>query len=290
MKRQHLWLIILILIVINFMSVAYFLGKGEPSQSEVVAQIGKDEITRQDWLNEMEGRYGKEVLDEMIDGKVIEAAGDKYDVEIDKEEIDREIKMLKSAYGTSAAALSINEDQWRKQIKDSLMLEELLTKEVSISEEKLQQYFEDNQAQYEIKDTYHLSQIVLATKEEAEQTVKELDNGSSFTAMALEKSTDTLTAAQGGDLGYVTVDDENYETIIKAAQDLKAGEWSDPVKTDEGYAIVLLQEFVEGETYSFKDVKSQIRRQMALEQMDLPVSTEPFKDEVNIETFYDGAL
>ena len=158
------------------MSVAYFLGKSEPSQSEVVAQIGKDEITRQDWLNEMEGRYGKEVLDEMIDGKVIEAAGDKYDVEIDKEEIDREIKMLKSAYGTSAAALSINEDQWRKQIKDSLMLEELLTKEVSISEEKLQQYFEDNQAQYEIKDTYHLSQIVLATKEEAEQTVKELSN------------------------------------------------------------------------------------------------------------------
>lgn len=272
------------------MTIAYFLGKSEPGQSEVVAQIGKEEITRQEWLSEMESRYGKEVLDEMIDGKVIEAAGDKYDVKINEDEIDREIKMLKSAYGSSAAALSINEEQWKQQIKDSLMLEELLTKEVTISEEKLQQYYEENQAQYEIKDTYHLSQIVLESKDEAEQTLKELDSGSSFAAMAMEKSNDTLTAAQGGDLGYVTSDNSEYQDIIKAAESLKAGEWTGPVKIDEGYVVVLLEEFIEGETFSFKDVQAQIRRQMALEQMDIPVSAELFKGEVDIETFYDEAL
>ena len=38
--------------------------------------------------------------------------------------------------------------------------------------------------------------------------------------------------------------------------------------------------------FSFKEVKSQIRRQIALEQVETPLKPESFWDEVNVEWFY----
>ncbi|MDQ0273078.1 peptidyl-prolyl cis-trans isomerase [Cytobacillus purgationiresistens] len=290
MKRQHLWLVIAGLLLINFITVAFFLGKDDKGDKEVVATIGKEKITRQDWLNEMESRYGKEVLDEMVDQKVVAAAGNKYKVKISEKEIDRELKMMKTTYGTSASALSADEDKWREQIENSLILEELLTKDVNVPEEELNQYYEDHSSQFNLNDTYHISQIVVKTEKEAQQTEKELEQGSSFSALAMERSIDSFTAVQGGDLGYVNEENEQYSALIEEAKSLKAGKWSAPIQTEEGFAIVMLHEHVKGESYSFKEVKEQIRRQIAIEQMDIPVSTQPFKDEVEIKWFYDEAI
>ncbi|MFS0594702.1 peptidyl-prolyl cis-trans isomerase [Cytobacillus horneckiae] len=290
MKRQHLWLVIIGLVLINCVTVAFFLGRGDQGVKEVVAKIGKQEITRQEWLGEMESRYGKEVLDEMIDQKVIEAAGKKYKIEISDKEIDREMKMLKTTYGTTTSALASDEEKWRKQIENSLILEELLTKDVSVPEEELDAYYEENISQFNIKDTYHLSQIVVKTEKEAKQTMDELKQGSSFSALAMEKSMDSFTAVQGGNIGYVNEENEEYAMLIDEAKDMKPGKWTNPIKTDDGFAIVMLHEHIPGETYSYKEVKNQIRRQVAIEQMDIPVSTQPFKDEVDIEWFYDEAI
>ncbi|MBU8881394.1 peptidyl-prolyl cis-trans isomerase [Bacillus sp. FJAT-29790] len=287
MKRERLKLVIAGLIVLNCLTVAFFLAKGSSGNSEAVATVGKEKITRQDWLNEMESRYGKEILTELIDQKVIETAGEKNGVKISNKAVERELKMIKTMYGASGGYQSSDEGKWLQQIRNSLMLEELLTRDVHVSEKEMKSYYQQNSEQFHLKDAYHVSQIFVKTKEEAEQTLKELEQGSNFAVLAMERSIDGFTANQGGDAGYVSEDSEHYsQEIIKNIKRLKPGKWSNAIKFADGYAIVMVHEHVEGKKYSYKEVKDQIRRQIALEQMDTPVSAKPLWNETDVKWFY----
>ncbi|WP_080843577.1 peptidyl-prolyl cis-trans isomerase [Cytobacillus gottheilii] len=288
MKKQHLWLIIAALIITNSVTLTFLLSGDSQKGSEVVATIGNQEITRQEWLSEIELKYGKEVLDELVNEKVISQAGEKYDIAISQEDIDREMKMMKTVYGPAGSYSLYDEEKLAEQIENSLVLEELLTKDADISDEELERYYEENSAMFTFPDSYHISKIVVKTKGEAEQTLQELEQGSSFSVLAMERSIDDFTAGQGGDAGFVSADTEHVsETMLGEISALKPGEWSDVIEVEDGYAIVLLHEYIEEEAYKYEDVKAQIRRQLAIEQMDTPVSARPFWDEAEVEWFYD---
>ena len=238
----------------------------------------------------MESRYGKEVLKELIDQKVIETAGKKYGVKISNKAVERELQMFKTMYGSSGGYKASDEDKWKQQIKNSIMLEELLTRDAKISEEEIKNYYEHFKSQFILPDAYHISQIIVKTKEEADQTVKELNQGSSFSVLAMERSIDESTANLGGDAGYISEDNERYSKMfIEEVKKLKPGKWSKAIKVDEGYAVVMLHEHIKGKEYKYKDVKDQIRRQIALEQMDTPVSAGPLWNELDVEWFYGKA-
>lgn len=273
------------LVLLNLITLAFLLFKGDGS-GEAVAKVGGDKITRQEWMSEMETKYGKSTLSELIDQKVIEEAGEKYGVKVSEKAVDLELKMVKTMYGGNFTD-EMSEDKWRRQIKNNLILEELLTADVSVSEEEMKSYYEQNSSQFQVPDTYHISQIIVKTKEEAEQTLKELDEGSSFSVLAMERSIDEFTASLGGNAGYVSEDDEHISAeVFEQVKTLKPGKWTKPIKTENGYAVVMLHEHLKGENYSFKEVKSMIRRQIALEQMDVPVSAKPFWKEAEVEWFY----
>lgn len=287
LKRDKLWFIIAGLILLNCFTFIFFLSKGSSGNDETVATVGKEKITRQDWLSEMESRYGKEVLSELIDQKVIETAGKKYGVKISNKAIERELKMIKTMYGTSGGYQSADEEKWLQQIKSSLILEELLTKDVKVPEKEMKAYYEQNKSQFSISDSYHISQIIVKTKEEAEQTLKELEQGSNFSVLAMERSIDEFTANQGGDAGYINEQTESYAgEMFNQIKKLKPGKWSKPMQVEDGYAIVMLHDYVEGTEYTYKEVKDQIRRQIALAQMDTPVSAKSLWNEADVEWFY----
>ena len=287
LKREKLWIVIAVLILLNCVTVAFLISKGSTGSSEVVAKVGKEKITRQDWLNEMESRYGKEILSELVDQKIIETAGKKYEIKISDQAVERELMVIKTMYGSSGGYQPSDEEKMREQIKSNLMLEEILTKDVKVSEKEMKGYYEQNKKQFLLPDSYHISKIVVKTKKEAEQTLKELEQGSSFAVLAMERSIDEFTANLGGDAGYINKDSDHYsKDFLSTIKKLKPGKWSQPIKLEDSYAIVILHEAVKGKEYKYSDVKDQIRRQIALEQMEIPVSAKPLWDETDIEWFY----
>ena len=287
LKREKLWIVIAVLILLNCVTVAFLISKGSTGSSEVVAKVGKEKVTRQDWLNEMESRYGKEILSELVDQKIIETAGKKYGIKISDQAVERELMVIKTMYGSSGGYQPSDEEKMREQIKSNLMLEEILTKDVKVSEKEMKGYYEQNKKQFLLPDSYHISKIVVKTKKEAEQTLKELEQGSSFAVLAMERSIDEFTANLGGDAGYINKDSDHYsKDFLSTIKKLKPGKWSQPIKLEDSYAIVILHEAVKGKEYKYSDVKDQIRRQIALEQMEIPVSAKPLWDETDIEWFY----
>jgi foldase protein PrsA len=301
MNSKILWSIIIGLVIMNCFTIAYFVSTQEgkikevvsisnenASSGENVAKIGDIQISRQQWLSELENRYGKQTLEDMIDKEVIKQMAEKYNISISSENIEQEVTMIKTMYNTFDHETINDEESWREQIELSLLLEELLTKDVDIPEDEMKNYYEENKELYEIPKTYQISHIVVAAVEEAEKVREELANGSSFTALAMEKSQDEFSANQGGLLGYISEDtayipEEYFSTI----EGLDENEWSQPIEVEGGYAIILLHETINGVSYSFDDVKSQIRRQMAIEQMKGSISVQPFWEEISVSWFYD---
>ncbi|SFB22976.1 MULTISPECIES: peptidyl-prolyl cis-trans isomerase [unclassified Bacillus (in: firmicutes)] len=292
MNIKQLWLLVAGLVMLNCITVAFFLSKSKTTWNtklgeEVVATVGDKEVTRQEWLMELEARYGKDVLRDLVDQQVIEEIADKYDIKVSEKEIERELKMVQTMYASAEHENADDEKKWKRKIKNSILLEELLTKDVAVSEKEIAKYYEENKDLFRVPTSYHLSHLIVKTKSEAKQATKELSQGSSFAALAMEKSIEEFSANQGGEIGFVNADDERYPAeYIEAAKKLKAGKWSEPLKVEQGYAIIKLHEKVDGQEYEFKEVKNQIRRQLALEQMKSPVTARTFWDEAKVDWFY----
>lgn len=292
MRRKQLWLVIFGLILLNCLTIAFFLSKskeanGEAINNEKVATIGNSSISRQEWLNELEARYGKDVLQDMIDQKVIKEMAKKYNISVPDQDVDREFKIIQTTYGTSNQNKLEDEKKWKEQIKNSLLLEEILTKDVVVSNSDMESYYKKNKDQFDVPTAYHLSQIVVKTMDEAKKSLKELSQGSSFSALAMERSIDNFSANQGGDIGYITEDDEQYPgEYIDVAKKLKLGKWSQPFKVDQGYVIIELHKIIHGKNYSYKEVKGQIRREIAMEQMKIPETARTFWDDAKVTWFY----
>ena len=238
-------------------------------------------------MNELEKRYGKEVLEDMVDEEVVKQAAKKYKVTVSKKELEQELNMLKAMYGTSGQSANKSTDQWRKEIASNLLLEKLLTKDASVSESEMKAYYEKNEETYRIPVTYHLSHIVTNSESDAKQILKELKNGATFSVLAMEKSLDEFTANQGGDMGYISEGNEQAdEEYLSTLKDLEPGHWSEPVQTADGWAVLFLHEKIEGKQYTYDEVKEQIRRQVALEQIQSSVSGKMFWDQFDVEWFY----
>jgi foldase protein PrsA len=284
-KRQLLMAVVA-LGILNVLTLTFFLSRPDwRAGKETVATVGKEEITRQEWLGEMEARYGEETLRNLVDQKVIEKMADKYKIKVSDQDVEQELTMYKVLYGQQGQ--DFDDEQWQKQVKLSLMLEELLTKDAVFSEEELEEYYRQNISLYEIPAAYRLSQIIVKTEKEAQQTIKELEEGSSFAALAMERSLDEFSANQGGELGFVSEESERVEPqVLAEVRGMKEQSWSRPINLETGYGIVYLHEKVDGKKYAFSEVKDRVRRQMAVEQMDLPVSARNFWSEAEVSWFY----
>lgn len=83
----------------------------------------------------------------------------------------------------------------------------------------------------------HARHIMVATEDEAKQVKARLDAGEDFAALAQELSTDTGSAADGGDLGWFP-EGVMVSAFNDAAFSLDVGTISDPIQSSFGWHII----------------------------------------------------
>ncbi|AHG79225.1 Peptidyl-prolyl cis-trans isomerase D [Mannheimia varigena USDA-ARS-USMARC-1388] len=128
---------------------------------------------------------------------------------------------------------------------------------VDITDEQVQTYYDRNRGDYVTKGEVHLAHIQVATEAEAQAVEQELKNGADFAAVAKAKSADTLSANNGGDLGWAKAG-----TFPKAFEDavanLEVGQVSNPVKVDNAYHIIKVLERKPEQAIELAQVKDKI--------------------------------
>ncbi|ARV45745.1 peptidyl-prolyl cis-trans isomerase [Bacillus inaquosorum] len=291
MKSRTIWTVILGVLLVCCIAVAYTLTKSQAGASpsgESIATIGGKSVTREEWLKEMEDQYGKSTLEDMINVRVVEQLAKKNDLKVSKSEIDREFLLIKAVNNSFYEDEHTTEKEWKDQIRYNILLEELLTRDIDISNSETKSFYNKNKELYQFDDSYRIRHIVVKDEEEAREVLKELEGGSSFEAVAAERSTDRYTSPYGGDLGFVTEASDNIPSAyIEEAKTLNEDEWSEePIKVSNGYAVIQLKEKLKARTFSYAEVKDQIRRQIAMDQLGDKATVKTLWKEADVSWFY----
>lgn len=295
LKTKPTLLLLLLLLIGNlFWLVLWLLPSDETTSEkedggEEFAAVEGDPITRQEWLAEMENRYGKETLQSLVNEAVMEKAAKKYKIDVKEEEIDLEIALLRSAQDSNDTTLhSLSPEQLRQKMRAQLILDKVLTNDIVVKEDEAKKYYEDNKSIYNIPTTFRTSMIIVNSKEDAERVEKELKNGSDFAVLAREHSLDTASASLGGDIGFISSSQSTVDpAILPEVEKLKEKETSKPfVLSDGRYAIVKVTENMEGQSFSFDEVAEHVKRQLALEQLPPSITPEAFWAEFNATWIY----
>ncbi|MDF2607593.1 MAG: peptidylprolyl isomerase [Bacillales bacterium] len=292
-KTALLWGLIAALLITNILSLNIILKKQKKDSNysikkkeDIVATIDEDKVLKNEWLEYMEGKYGKIALREIINKKVIKKLAEQYNISVSKEEVEREYNIIRLSTGESFQSFLGEEEQLKNELETNLLYEKIITKDVNISEEKLLEYYNNNSDLYNIPKMYEANHIVVETENEANQIVENLKLGVDFSSLAREFSIDSKTVASGGKIGYVNIDTihSNYGSLIES---LKVGEFSDPIKIDNGYAVVMFSNSLDAIKYEFAEVKYDIKRQLALQQINVELPVESFWNELKVKSELD---
>lgn len=270
--------------------IAWLIPNGsKDGGKEVVATIDKTEITRQDWMLEMEQHYGRNTLRDMVNDVVMKKAAKKFKIDVKPAEVDLELALMRSTPEEFSNILkNMSIEQLRNKVYTDIMLNKVLTKDIIIDDKEVEAYYEDNKALYEVPTSYRTNLIVVDSKNKAEAALKELQSGSDFSVLARELSIDTNSANLGGDVGFVTVTQKGFDQNLANALDgIKEGNISQAIKMEDGnYGILKVIEVIPGQSFTFKEMKEHVRVELALEQLTQSVAPESFWDEFNVSWFY----
>ncbi len=147
----------------------------------------------------------------------------------------------------------------RTEVMREVYMERLLAAAVSDQEieARYQAFLEENPPVEEVRARH----ILLETEEEAREVIAALDGGIEFADLAPERSTGP-SAAQGGDLGYFT-GEQMVPSFAEAAFALEPGSYtSDPVQTEFGWHVILLEDKRPKDPPNFEQVAPQLTQEL----------------------------
>jgi foldase protein PrsA len=297
MSKRLLLGIVVVLIITNIATLLFWY-KGETvvvdedvrvRSNGPVASIAGESISFEDWMRQLRLTNGEQQLKTMIDRTVVKQLAKENKIKVPDKVIDRELSLLTSMQGVmTKEETKALQASWREDIRYRYQLEALLTKDISIDEQKVKEFYEKYKNQYNFKSAMQLSHIVVKDKDVAEKVIKELDDGASFDLLAREYSIDEDSKKDGGYLGFITTSSQffpsEYESTIK---DMKSHSYSEPIKVNKGYAVVYLHQLLPSIEFTYDEIKPYVKSELALQESGQSLTADPLWKKLDIEWIYE---
>ena len=248
-------------------------------------------------------KFKEMILDQMIYTEVIYEAAKKENLLPTEEEVNKSIEEFNTsikdndAYKKQLKELGIDDNFLKYQFERNLASDnykEKFNKDNSVTNDEIKKYYDENKDDFYI-DQVEASHILIKTiddedkklsdekkaeaKKKAEEVLAKAKAGEDFSELAKEYSQDTVSAKNGGDLGFFKKG-EMVKPFEEAAFSMKVGEISDLVESDFGYHIIKVTD-KEDRQKTFDEVKETIRKTLQDEKCDAQV--EKLKEEAKVE-------
>ncbi len=168
LKGTNLLLIISILV---FLAGFFFLKNWF-----IVATVNYKPITRFTLDRALEKQLGKEILDMKINEMLIQQEGKRQKITISKAAIDEKIKEIEEqldSQGQNLDNILATQGQTRKdletELKNQILIEKLISKDIEITDEQIAEYFEENKESFpkdsNLKDNKEVIKKILLQQE-----------------------------------------------------------------------------------------------------------------------------
>ncbi|RMD90852.1 MAG: peptidylprolyl isomerase [Alphaproteobacteria bacterium] len=148
----------------------------------------------------------------------------------------------------------------------------------AVTEEDIRKAYEAAVAAMEPQTEYNASHILVGSKEEAEEIIKQLKDGADFATLAKEKSTGP-SAANGGNLGWFTKG-QMVKPFEEAVMALEPGEISEPVETQFGWHVIVLNDRREKPKPTLEEMREQLVNQLRQQVIEAAIQELMAKAEI----------
>lgn len=171
-----------------------------------------------------------------------------------------------------------------EEAADQVIAEAYLTQTIAseVTEDALRTRYDEAVAGQTGEEEAKARHILLDSEESAQAVIAELDGGADFAELAAEKSTGP-SAAQGGDLGWFQAG-QMVPEFSSAAFALEPGAYTtEPVKSQFGWHVILLEEKRTSDAPSFEQMHDQLTADMTRELIQTRLET--LRGDATIERF-----
>lgn len=221
------------------------------------------------WNKDVDGRkyidvMKEKVLDMLVDIKVQEKEAQKAGITVTDDEINAEIDKAKKYFDSEEkfneflTSQKMTMEYLKDTIKKDILvskLKEKMTANVAVTDDEVASYYGLHQDQFVSVKASH---ILLEKEDEAKAMLERVKKGENFNELALQYSKDPSAKQNKGDLGYFRKG-QMVEPFEKAAFSMKAGQISEPVKTDYGYHIIKVEDI---KIDKLEDVAAELKTSM----------------------------
>ncbi|MEK5236814.1 peptidylprolyl isomerase [Paenibacillus sp. FSL L8-0470] len=259
------WMIASIVLAVALIIVLIKPPFQKEDNKTAVATVNGTDITKAQLYDKLIEAGGEATLKNLITTTLVDQEAKKANVTVTDEDLNAEIEDLKTQLGGEEAlnaALSQSNmtlDDLKKQMPMQVKIRKLIEPKVTVTEKDISAYYDENKASFNQQEEVRASHILVATKAEADSIVKQLKEGADFAKLAKEKSTDTASKENGGDLNFFKRGDMVAE-FSDVAFKLKVGETSGAVKSDFGYHIIKVTDRKEAKEYTLEEKKAEIEK------------------------------
>ncbi len=212
-----------------------------------------------------------DLLNQMIEQKVLVQEAAKEGIAVSDEVIDRELQarmqsmnLSEAEFFKEAAKNGLTESVMREDIRNNLLLQQLVSKNIMqkilIDEEQIEEYFK---AHPEIKGTdfkYRIGLLIYPNKSTAEKYAKDINDGKISFKEAARKVSVGPNPYNSGDMGMASVEDL-APSLVQIIQPMELGQVSPLINLGPSLAQVILIDstYTPGDSILDEQTKEQIK-------------------------------
>jgi len=222
------------------------------------------------------------IVRSLVEQTEFEIAAEELEVEVSDADVEERLVELKeqffegddTKYEAELEKQGLTDEQVRADVRTRLLSERIfeeVTKDVEVTDEEIQAYYDENKAQFETPASRDVRHILVKQKARADDLYRQLRQGGDFAALAKRFSQDPASKAEGGK--FTAQQGATVPEFDQTAFELETGELSQPVKTQFGWHIIEATSAVKPKaTQELSDVESQISDQLLEEQKNARIN------------------
>lgn len=303
-KTNYATLVIIGIVILGSIAALWYFNTNKVLSGDIAATVN-NEIINTTYINEQYDRvpeiYKQSITKEMllnqsIDELLLLQEAKKQGISVTAGELSKVIDDAITQSGLSKEdfeksleeqdlTMDFMEDYYRKQLTINELLNKTVLSKMIISSSEVKEYYENNKNEFIISGQIRARHILVESAEEAEEILKQLNDGADFIGLAKEKST-CPSASEGGDLGYFS-SGQMVREFEDAAFELDVGEISPIVETQFGYHIIKLLDKNPETIINLGDAMQDIEEKLKLEKQNTAFTDylDMLREKANIKIF-----
>ena len=268
-------------------------GSDESVPADAVAVVDGEEIARSDYealiaqarksyRNQERGfpaagsqelqTLRNQIVQYLVQREQFEQRADELGIEVTDEQVEARLERIvkqyfagdREKYKKQLAEQGVSATQVRGEVRAQLVSERIfadVTDEVKVTDDQIEQHYDQNEAQYSRPASREVRHILVKTKAAADDLYAQLQGGADFAALAKQHSEDPGSKENGGKLTISK--GQTVAPFDQTAFLLETNALSKPVKTDFGYHLIQpLSETKPAEVTPLSEVKASIEQQL----------------------------